>query len=263
MGDLGGDVVEDAPLETDRRHRHALEIGGLGIAGDEVEDARDVAADRRIGGEEREVGIDARRDRMVVAGAEMDIGGERAGLAPHHQRQLGVGLELDEAVDHLRAGALEVARPADIGLLVEARLELDQRRHRLARLGRLGQRAHDRAVLGGAVERLLDRDHVGIARRLLQELHHHVEGFVGVMDDQVLLPDRGEAIAAMLADALGKARIVGHEFEIGPIDGGELRQLGEREHAVDHEHLVLGHRERAPHEAAQVRPASPRRARAG
>ena len=75
---------------------------------------------------------------------------------------------------------------------------------------------------GGAVERLLDRDHVRIARRLLQELHHHVEGFVGVMDDEVLLPDRGEAVAAMIADALGKARIIGHELEVGPVDRDEL-----------------------------------------
>ncbi len=45
----------------------------------------------------------------------------------------------------------------------------------------------DRSFGGGAVERLLDRDHVGIARGLLQELHHHVERFIRVMDDQVLL----------------------------------------------------------------------------
>jgi hypothetical protein len=51
-----------------------------------------------------------------------------------------VGLQLDEAVDDLHAGALQVARPADIGLLVEARLELDQRGDRLAGLGRLDQR---------------------------------------------------------------------------------------------------------------------------
>ena len=164
-----------------------------------------------------------------------------------------MGLQLDEAVHHLRAGALEVARPADVGLLVEARLELDQRGHRLAGLGRLDQRAHDRRVLGGAVERLLDRDDVGIARRLLQELHHDVERLVGVVDDQVLLPDRGEAVAGVIADALGEARIVGHEFEVGPVDGDELRQLAERQHAVDQEHLVVGDRERALHEAAQLR----------
>ena len=135
----------DALAQRQRRDRHLLELGRLGIAGDVVEDARHVARDHRIGGEERQVGVDARGDRMIVAGADMDIGRKRAAFAAHHQRQLGVGLELDEAVDHLHAGAFEVARPADVGLLVEARLELDQRGHRLAGFGRFGQRAHDRA----------------------------------------------------------------------------------------------------------------------
>ncbi len=44
---------------------------------------------------------------------------------------LGVRLEVDEAIDHLHARALEIARPADVGLLVEACLELDQRGHGL------------------------------------------------------------------------------------------------------------------------------------
>ena len=132
-------------LQRQRRDRHALELGRLGIAGDEVEDARHVARDHRIGGEEGQVRVDARRDRVVIAGADMAVGDELPGLAPHHQRQLGVGLQLDEAEHHLRAGALEVARPADVGLLVEARLELDERGDRLAGLRRLGQRLDDRA----------------------------------------------------------------------------------------------------------------------
>ena len=77
---------------------------------------------------------------MIVAGADMHVGGERAAFAPHDQRQLGVGLQLDEPVDDLHAGALQVARPADVGLLVEARLELDQRGDRLAGFGRFGER---------------------------------------------------------------------------------------------------------------------------
>jgi hypothetical protein len=71
-----------------------------------------------------------------------------------------VGLQLDEAVDHLHAGALEIARPADVGFLVEARLELDQRGDGLAGLGGFGERLDDRRVGLGAIERLLDRDHV-------------------------------------------------------------------------------------------------------
>ena len=205
--DLLGDVAQQPLLQRDRRDRHQLEPVRLGVAGDEIEDARDVAADRRIGGEQRNVGVDPRRDRVIIAGADMAIGDQRAALAPHHHRQLGVGLQFDEAEHDLRAGALEIARPADVGLLVEARLQLDQRGDRLAGLGRLDQRAHDRAVGRGAIERLLDRDDVGIARRLRQELHDHVEGFVGVVDDEVLLADGGEAIAAIVAHALGKARL--------------------------------------------------------
>ena len=73
--------------------------------------------------------------------------------------------------------------------------------------------------LGGAVERLLDRDDIGIARRLLQELHHHVERLVGMVDDQVLLPDRGEAVAAVIADALRESADCRARIQIGPVDG--------------------------------------------
>ena len=133
-----------AVLHVDRRERDLLQVLGLGIAGDVVEQPRRIAAQRRIAGEEREIGVDLGGHRMIVAGAEMHIGAHLRALAAHHHRHLGVGLELDEAEHHLRAGALEIAGPLDIGLLVEARLELDQRHHRLARLRRLGQRRDDR-----------------------------------------------------------------------------------------------------------------------
>ena len=194
--------------------------------------------DERIGGEEGKVGVDARGHRVIVAGADMDVARELAGLAADDQRELGVRLQLDEAVDHLHARPLEVARPADVGLLVEARLELDERGDRLARFGRLGELPHDRRVVRGAVERLLDGDDVGILRRLAEELHHHVEGFVGVVDDEVLLPDGGEAVAAVLADALGEARRIGRKLQLRPVDGDELGEIVERQDAVDEEDLV-------------------------
>ena len=123
----------------------------------------DVPGDGGVGGEEGQVGVDARRDRVVVAGADVAVGDEPVALAADHHRQLGVGLQLDEAEHHLRARLLEVARPADIGLLVEARLQLDQRGDRLAGFGGLRERRHDRRVRGGAVERLLDRHDVRVA----------------------------------------------------------------------------------------------------
>ena len=73
-----------------------------------------------------------------------------------------------------------------------------------------------------------------------------------MMDDQILLADRREDIAAMIAHALGMARHVGHEFQIGPVEPRQLRQFVHRQHAVDQEHLVVGHGQRALHERAQL-----------
>ena len=73
-----------------------------------------------------------------------------------------------------------------------------------------------------------------------------------MVDDEILLPDRGEAIAAVVADAVGIARRIGHEFEIRPVELRELRHLVERQHAVDLEHAVVGGAERALHEVLQL-----------
>ena len=208
------DRVDQMAAQGERRGGDLLQRGGFGIAGDVVEKLRRIAAERRIGAEQRQVGVDPRRVGMIVAGAEMDIGVQLTAFAAHHQADLGVRLELDEAVDHLHAGAFQVARPFDVRRFVEAGLELDQRGDRFARFRRLDQRRDDRAVADGAVERLLDRDDVGIGRGLAHELHHGVETLEGMMDDDVLLADRREAVAAVIADALGKARHIWLELQI-------------------------------------------------
>src|SRR3974390_3300522 len=73
-----------------------------------------------------------------------------------------------------------------------------------------------------------------------------------MVDDQILLPDRVEAIAAVVADTLRVARIVRHEFEIGPLEFGELRQVVERQDAVDQKYFVVGDRQCALYEIAQL-----------
>ena len=93
-----------------------------------------------------------------------------------------------------------------------------------------------------AIQRLLDRNDVGIAGRLLQKLHDDVERFIGMMNDQILLPDRCENIAAVIAHAFGMARHVGHEFKIGPVEPRQLRQLVHGQNAVHQQHFVVGGR---------------------
>src|SRR3546814_2576167 len=102
------------------------------------------------------------------------------------------------AVDALHPGAFQRRRPDEVLLLSEARLDLLHGRHRLARLGRVDQRAYDRRLLARAIERLLDRDHIRVGRRLPQEGEHHVKAFIGMVDDDVLGLGGGEAIAVML-----------------------------------------------------------------
>ena len=169
---------------------------------------------------------------MVIAGAEVAVGAEALFLAADDHRHLGVGLPVDEAVDDLDAGALQRIGPQQILLLVEPRLQFDHRGHRLAGLGGVDQRADDRRAIAGAVESLLDRDDVGVGGGLLDEFDHHLEAFVGVVDEDVLLADRRETVAAMLADALGKARVERLELEVGAVLVDQQRQVAHAEQAA-------------------------------
>src|ERR1043166_1921049 len=129
------------------------------------------------------------------------------------------------------------ARPFDVGRFVEAGLELDHGGDRLARLRRLDQRLDDRRILGGSIERLLAGDHVRIERRLPEELHHHIEALERMMDDDILGADRGETIAAMVADALGKAREIRFELQIGALLQDQLPGIGEAQRVLDEDEI--------------------------
>ena len=80
---------------------------------------------------------------------------------------------------------------------------------------------------------MFDRQHVGVPRRLQQELHHHVEALEGVMDQDIFLADRGETVAAMIADTFRKPRLEGLELEFGPICRDQLGQFVQSQKALD------------------------------
>jgi hypothetical protein len=105
-----------------------------------------------------------------------------------------VGLEAEQAVHHVHARALESSCPADVALFVEARLELDEGRDLLTQLGGALQRAHQGRLSAGTIQRLLDRDHTRVLRRLGQEVDHGLEGLVGVVQQDVAGGDRLEEV---------------------------------------------------------------------
>ena len=252
MRDFLLDMLDNAGAQSQRRDRHALEPDGLRVAGHVVEHAGNVARDHRIGGEERKIGVNTRRHRMIVAGADVNVRRKRRALAANHQRKLGVGLQLKEAVHHLHAGAFEIARPADVGLFVETRFQFDHGRDRFAGFSGFGKRPYDRQISRGAIQRLLDGDDIRIAGRLMQEVDHDVEQLVGVMNDEVLLPDGRKTIAAVIADAIWITRRVRHKFKIRPVEVRELRHFVQRQYAGDFENAVVGGAQGALHESLQL-----------
>ena len=80
---------------------------------------------------------------------------------------------------------------------------------------------------------------LGSARRLIQELNNDVEGFVGVVDDEILLLDREKTIAAIVADALGKARIVGLELQLRPVETDEFGKIVQGQHSIEDKNFLF------------------------
>ncbi len=154
------------------------------------------------------------------------------GLAAQQQRKLGVGLQTEHAVDDLRAGLLQPLGPVDVRLLVETGEQLDDDGDFLAPASRLDQRVHQHRIDAGAIDGLLDCDHVGIVAGLPDELDDRVERLIRMMQQDVVLPDRGQDVG-LIAQPL---RCAGHErriLEFGPVRlVDQRRQAGEIDRTV-------------------------------
>ena len=103
---------------------------------------------------------------------------------------LGVSLVADHAVHDVRAGFLQPVGELDIGFFVEARAQLDDHGHVLAGLRGGDQRIDDRRLVAGAIQRLLDREHVRIRGRAAQEVDHRAEAVERMVQQHVVLADR-------------------------------------------------------------------------
>ena len=82
-------------------------------------------------------------------------------------------LQADEAVHDVDSRLLQAPCPFDVALLLEAGGDLHERDDLLARFRRASERLDDRVLVAGSpVERVLDREHRGIAGRLLEKRQH-------------------------------------------------------------------------------------------
>ena len=147
-------------------------------------------------------------------------------------------LEPDQAVDDVRAGPLQLARPDDVRLLVEARLDLDQDDDLLAALGGADERLDDGRVARRAVERLLDGQDVRVVGGLGDEpLDRRRERLVRVVDEDVARPDRGEDVGRLVLVGRDQPRRGDrrprHGLEVRPVELGDRPQPGQVQHPAD------------------------------
>src|SRR5262247_581695 len=250
--DFSADHLGDRFAQVDRRDQQLAVLLLTRVSGQVVEQLRNVFAEILVGGEEPEIGVDARRDRVVVARAEVDVAAQLVLLLAHDERHLGVGLQSDQAVDDVDAGLLQSLRPLDVRLFIEAGLEFDQHRDLFAVLGGFDQRFDYRRILAHAVERLFDRQHVRVARGLTQEFDHRRERLVGVMEQNVLVAYGVEDVfsGTQRRRRCRRERLV---LQLRQVELVERHQVGDVQGAVNRVDVLLLHLQRMAQQLDHVR----------
>ena len=194
---LAPDQRQQPVAQHRRRHDQFAKARRIRVAGQRAPERGRVGGDIGVGRQEPHVRVEARGAVVVVAGPQVDVAAEALFRSPYDQANLGVHFVVADAVDDVRAHLLQAPRPADVPRLVEARHQLDEHRHLFSLVGRPRQRHDDRRVAAGAVERLLDRQHVRVLGGGLHERHHRIERFVRMVQQDVAPLDRREDVVLL------------------------------------------------------------------
>ena len=176
-----------------------------------------------------DVGVQARSARVVVASGQVRIAAHDTALAAGDQQHLGVGFETHHAVDHLGTDGLQHLRPVDIRFLVKTGLQLDNHHHLFAAAHRLPQQIHHLRVGPGAVNRLLDRQHLRVVHRFAQELQQQVKAFKGLVDQHIAFLQTGQH-GRRFTRPMQALRLVDRETQARPF--GQINQLAQA-HQID------------------------------
>ena len=157
------DLADEPVAQVERRDEQLAELLRLAESCQVVEEVGDIRRDLLIRGEEPEVLVDPRVDRVVVAGADVRIAPKPVRVTPDDERRLRVDLHVRESVDDVHSRLLEPLRPVDVPILLEAGLELDEADGLLSRLRRRDESRHESRVVARAVHGRLEPDHLRVA----------------------------------------------------------------------------------------------------
>ncbi len=92
-------------------------------------------------------------------------------------------------INHMDTGLLEGSCPADVAFFIKTSFEFHQDSHLFASFGGLQQRFHNGRVLSDPVEGLFDGQHLRVTGGCVQEIHHRGERIVGMVKEDIFLPD--------------------------------------------------------------------------
>ena len=179
-----GDDEFVGPLEAADPREQIEEIGG-------------VLAKFRSGREEGEVRVKFGGGGVVVARSQMEIAPDAVLIPAHDEGHLGMHLVAHHPVDHVHAGLLQASCPEDVVGLVEAGLELGDRRDLFPAPCGVHKGSHDAGISARAVEGLFNGQHVWICSGLFEKFHYGAEVLIGMVQQDVPLANGGKKVAAI------------------------------------------------------------------
>src|SRR5271165_1437241 len=124
----------------------------------------------------------------------------------------------------MHAGFLQSTSPLYIGCFVKPRFQLNDNRDLLAPLSSFAKRSDDRRIATRSIQRLLDRENVGVLRGLLDEIENRLKALVRMMQKHWPAPDIREDIV-MVGQARRKRRGKRSKLQIGTIVVGQCECL--------------------------------------
>ena len=73
------------------------------------------------------------------------------------------------------------------------------------------------------------------------EIDHHFKTLVRVVDHDVLLADRGEAVSIVFTNAFGVSRVIGFELQIAPVRCNDFTESAHPDDGICLHHRRAGH----------------------
>ena len=154
------------------RDQQTVERRTRRVSAELVEQTRQVLGNLAVIGQQTQVLVPASCLGVIVAGTNVAVAMQPIGFLTHHQAQLTVRLETDQAVNHMNPSAFHLASPADIGFLIETRFNLDDGHDLFTGASRVNQGLNNRGIARSTVQGLFDCQNVRILSRLHDELLH-------------------------------------------------------------------------------------------